>query len=324
MTREYSHEPVMVDEIVAALTETPQGVIVDATVGGGGHAAALLEASNSHRLIGIDRDPAAVEAARSRLAPFGGRVRIVRGRFDQIAEVIEAEAPTEPVTGFLFDLGVSSWQFDEADRGFSYRFDAPLDMRMDPDQELTAADIVNKWPQAALEALLLENGETRFARRIARAIVEARPVQTTSELAELARAALPGAAKRRGGHPAKRVFQAIRIAVNSEAEQLPVALEAALSALAPGGRVAVLSYHSGEDRTVKQIFAEAAAGWCTCPAGLPCVCGAVPMVNVLTRGARLPSEDEVSANPRASSARLRIAERLDQPWRRPGESKEAQ
>lgn len=318
MTREFRHEPVMVDEIVAALASTPQGVLLDATVGGGGHAAALLTASNSHRLIGLDRDPEAVRAAAERLEPFGARARIVRGRFDRLAEVVEAEAPSEPVSGVLFDLGVSSWQFDAGERGFSYRFEAPLDMRMDRSEGLTAAEVVNSWPEAELAELFAENGEARFARRIARSLVARRPLATTTELADAVRAALPAAARQRGGHPAKRVFQAIRIVVNGELELLPVALDQALQLLVPGGRVAVLSYHSGEDRITKKVFADAAAGWCTCPPGYPCVCGAEPAVRVLTRGARLPAAEETAANPRAASARLRIAERLEAPWRHSG------
>ncbi|MGO9198517.1 MAG: 16S rRNA (cytosine(1402)-N(4))-methyltransferase RsmH [Acidimicrobiales bacterium] len=316
MTREFRHEPVMLAEVVEALAETPQGVIVDATVGGGGHAAALLEASSRHRLIGLDRDPEAIAAATRRLAPFGARARVVRARFDRLADVLGSEAPGEPVAGVLFDLGVSSRQVDEAERGFSYRFEAPLDMRMDPDEPLTAARVVNEWPEGELAALFIENGEPRFARRIARGIVAARPLVTTEDLADTVRHALPAAARQRGGHPAKRVFQAIRIAVNGELELLPVALEAALSALAPGGRAVVIAYHSGEDRLVKRIFADAAAGWCTCPPGLPCVCGAAPAVTVLTRGARMAAQAELKSNPRASSARLRIAERLDVAWRR--------
>ncbi|MHB1986856.1 MAG: 16S rRNA (cytosine(1402)-N(4))-methyltransferase RsmH [Acidimicrobiales bacterium] len=318
MTREYRHQPVMLAEVVQALASTPQGVIVDATLGGGGHAAALLEASTSHRLIGIDRDPEAIRAASERLAPFGARVHVVRSRFDRLSDVIAAAAPDEPVVGFLFDLGVSSRQFDAPERGFSYRFDGPLDMRMDQDDALTAAKVLNEWSEADLADLLADNGETRFAKRIARRIVASRPLATTADLADTVRAALPPPARQRGGHPAKRVFQAIRIAVNGELELLPLALESALSALAPQGRAVVISYHSGEDRTVKRVFADAAAGWCTCPFGFPCVCGAEPALSVLTRGARLSSPAEIASNPRASSARLRIAERLDGPWRRPG------
>ena len=318
VTRGAGHEPVMVAEIVEAFVDTPQGVILDATVGAGGHARAILEASTRHRLIGIDRDPVAVAAASESLAPFGGRARVLRRRFDQLAEVAAELAEGEPVSGVLFDLGVSSMQFDEAERGFSYRFDAPLDMRMDPSEELSAAGVVNEWPEAVLAELFAANGEPRFARRLAAAIVRARPIATTGELSEVVRSALPGSARARGGHPAKRVFQAVRVAVNDELELLPAALDTAMSLLVPGGRIAVLSYHSGEDRIVKRAFANAATGWCRCPQGLPCVCGAIPAVRVLSRGARMPKEAEVAANPRASSARLRVAERLSGPWRRPG------
>jgi len=321
MTREqgsqdFSHEPVMVREVVELLTATPGGVLLDATVGGGGHAGALLTASNTHRLIGLDRDPEAVAAAQTNLSRFGARALVVHARFDRLAEVLVEHAPGEPVSGVLFDLGVSSRQFDEAGRGFSYRFDAPLDMRMDPGDGVTAADIVNSWTEDDLAELFADNGEGRFGRRIARAIAAKRPVLTSFELADLIRAAIPAAARQRGGHPAKRVFQALRIAVNQELELLGPAVDDALESLAPGGRCVVLSYHSGEDRLVKERFAGAASGWCQCPPEIGCVCGAIPAVRVLTRGARLPAPDEVASNPRASSARLRAAERLDAPFGR--------
>ncbi|HLI44139.1 MAG TPA: 16S rRNA (cytosine(1402)-N(4))-methyltransferase RsmH [Acidimicrobiales bacterium] len=317
MTRAFHHEPVMLAEVVDLLADTPQGVLLDATVGGGGHARALLRASNRHRLIGLDRDPVAVEAARAALEPFGPRAVVVRARFDELRAVLDREAPGEPLSGVLFDLGVSSAQFDQPERGFSYRFDGPLDMRMDPDAGLRAADIVNGWPAEELAELFVEHGEVRFARRIARAIVSARPLDSTTELAEVVRHALPAPARRGGGHPARRVFQALRVTVNGELAQLPQAVEAALAALTPGGRAVVISYHSGEDRIVKQLFAAAAAGWCRCPTGLPCLCGAMPAVRLLRRGARTPSPSEQAANPRSSSARLRAAERLEAPWRPP-------
>lgn len=317
MTSRRHHLPVMAAEVTELLAAAPQGVVIDATLGGGSHSAALLEASNRHRVVGIDRDPSALQEAGSRLAPFGARARIVKARFDELAAVISAEAPGEPVAGVLFDLGVSSWQLDEADRGFSYRFEGPLDMRMDPDEPLSAFEVVNSWPAEELAALFARNGESRFARRIARGIEAARPIETTTALAETVRAALPGPARRGGGHPAKRVFQAIRIAVNEEDRQLPAALHDALRVLSPGGRLVVIAYHSGEDRAVKSILAGAATGWCTCPPGLPCVCGAEPLVSLLNRGARLPSAGEVAANPRAASARLRAAERLQAAWREP-------
>jgi 16S rRNA (cytosine1402-N4)-methyltransferase len=321
MTREpddsgtFTHLPVMLAEVVELLVPTPAGVILDATVGGGGHAAALLAASSSHRLIGLDRDPEAVVAARANLRAFGARALVVHARFDALASVLSEEAPGEPVSGVLFDLGVSSRQLDEVGRGFSYRFDAPLDMRMDPADDVTAADVVNDWGEGDLTELLADNGEARFAGRIVRAIVAARPVRTTTQLSEIVRDAIP-AARRRGGHPAKRVFQALRIAVNEELELLGPAVDSALEVLVPGGRCVVLSYHSGEDRLVKERFAAAAAGWCTCPPEIGCVCGAIPAARVLTRGARLVSDREITDNPRSESARLRATERLEAPFRR--------
>jgi 16S rRNA (cytosine1402-N4)-methyltransferase len=317
MTREpeggsmaFSHLPVMMREVVDLLVATPGGVLLDATVGGGGHAIALLSASNTHRLVGLDRDPEAVTAAAAALGVFGARAVVVQARFDRLMDVLADEAPGEPVSGVLFDLGVSSRQLDEPTRGFSYRFDGPLDMRMDPGDAGTAADIVNTWGDRELADLLAESGEARFARRIVSAIVAARPIRTTAQLVEIVRGAIP-AARQRGGHPAKRVFQALRIAVNEELELLGPAVDDAMAVLVPGGRCVVLSYHSGEDRLVKEHFAAAAAGWCTCPPEIGCVCGAVPAVRVLTRGARLPSDAEIAGNPRSSSARLRAAERLD-------------
>lgn len=312
---DFAHSPVMVDEVVELLTATPGGVVLDATVGGGGHAGALLAASTSHRLVGLDRDPEAVAAARSALAPFGARAVVVHARFDRLTEVLADVAAGEPVSGVLFDLGVSSRQFDEAGRGFSYRFDAPLDMRMDPTEGVTAADVVNNAAEDDLARLFADNGEGRFARRIARAVVGARPVTTTTQLADIVRAAIPGPARHGGGHPAKRVFQALRIAVNDELQLLGPALEDAMEALVAGGRCVVLSYHSGEDRLVKEHFAAAGSGWCTCPPEIGCVCGAIPAVRVLTRGARLPTAAEVATNRRAASARLRAVERLDAPFR---------
>ncbi|MGO8876304.1 MAG: 16S rRNA (cytosine(1402)-N(4))-methyltransferase RsmH [Acidimicrobiales bacterium] len=311
---DFAHLPVMVGEVVELLTATPGGVILDATVGGGGHAAAVLAASSTHRLVGLDRDPEAVAAARAMLSPFGARAVVVHARFDRLAEVLAEIASGEPVSGGLFDLGVSSRQFDEAGRGFSYRFDAPLDMRMDPSEGVTAAEVVNNTAEADLARLFAGNGEARFARRIARAVVNARPLTTTQQLAEVVRYAIPAAARHRGGHPAKRVFQALRIAVNEELELLGPAIDDAMEALAPDGRCVVLSYHSGEDRLVKDHFAAAAAGWCTCPPEIGCVCGAIPAVRLLTRGARLPAPAEVAENPRSSSARLRAVERLAAPF----------
>jgi len=312
MSQAFSHEPVMLDSVVELFRPVPAGVIVDATIGGGGHARAVLEAHPQSRLVGIDRDAAAIEAAGAALAGFGGRVTLRQARFDGLGGVLD-ELGMDGVSGVLFDLGVSSPQFDQAERGFSYRVDAPLDMRMDRRQPLTAADVVNEYGVEDLTRLFRANGEGRFAHRIARAIVAARPVTTTGRLADVVRDAIPAATRRTGGHPARRVFQALRIEVNRELEILPRAIDDAIDRLVPGGRIVVLAYHSGEDRIVKDRLLDAATGGCTCPPGLPCVCGAVPRVRLLNRGARKPSPAEVTRNPRAEAARLRAAERLAEP-----------
>ena len=306
MSQAFEHQPVMADEIVAILGDVPPGLLVDATVGGGGHARALLGARPQSRLLGIDRDEDAVAAAARTLAPFGDRVRLEHARFDQLPRYVD-----EPVAGVLFDLGVSSYQLDEAERGFSYRADAPLDMRMDRTSPRTAADVVNTTDERELARLFAENGERRFARRIAGRIVAHRPITTTAQLADIVKDAIPAATRRTGGHPAKRVFQAVRIAVNDELDILPQAIDSAVELLAPQGRCVVLAYHSGEDRIVKDRFRHAASGGCVCPPGLPCVCGAEPTVRLLTRGARKPSAAEVARNPRAESARLRAVEKLE-------------
>ncbi|WP_283250896.1 16S rRNA (cytosine(1402)-N(4))-methyltransferase RsmH [Rhabdothermincola salaria] len=306
----FAHQPVMADEIVALFAPVAAGWVVDATLGGAGHARALLDAHPQVRVLGIDQDPSALEAARARLTPFGDRVRTVRARFDALPEVADRTLDGAPVVGVLFDLGVSSPQLDRAERGFSYRHDAPLDMRMDPDAARSAADVVNTYPEARLAAVLRELGDERFAARIAKAVVAARPVATTGQLAELVRDAIPAPARRRGGHPAKRTFQALRIEVNDELGILPASIDAAIDLLAPGGRIVVLAYHSGEDRIVKARLRSAATGDCSCPPSLPCVCGATPTVRLLKQGAWKPTADEIAANPRAESARLRGAERL--------------
>jgi 16S rRNA (cytosine1402-N4)-methyltransferase len=269
----------------------------------------VLDAHPGLRLLGLDQDPDALAAAAERLARFGDRVALRHTRFDRLAEVVRSAAAA-PVTAVLFDLGVSSPQLDRGERGFSHRHDAPLDMRMDPTSATTAADVVNGYTEAELARVLRDLGDERYASRIARALVAARPVTTTGQLAELVRDAIPAPARRRGGHPAKRSFQAIRIEVNAELEILPGTIDQAVDVLAPGGRVAVLAYHSGEDRIVKARLREAATGGCTCPAGLPCGCGAVATVHLLRPGAWKPSSAEVEANPRAASARLRAAEKL--------------
>ncbi|HEY2332041.1 MAG TPA: 16S rRNA (cytosine(1402)-N(4))-methyltransferase RsmH [Acidimicrobiales bacterium] len=315
----FEHRPVMVDEIVGLFGPAPSGTVLDATVGGAGHAMAILEAHPHLRLLGLDRDPVAVAVASQRLRRFGDRAAVLHLRFDALAQAVDPSAGSrrpgvapgeEGLSGALFDLGVSSPQLDRAERGFSHRFDAPLDMRMDPGEGPTAADVVNGYDEADLARLLFRLGDERHANRIARAIVAHRPITTTGQLAEVIRDAIPAPARRRGGNPATRSFQAVRIEVNRELEILPDAIDTAIDLLAPGGRCAVLAYHSGEDRIVKERFRHAATGGCTCPPGLPCVCGAVPAVRLLKRGAWKPTEAEVADNPRAGSARLRAVVKL--------------
>jgi 16S rRNA (cytosine1402-N4)-methyltransferase len=304
---EFAHEPVMVDEVVELFAPVPDGAVVDATVGGAGHAAALLDAHPGLSVIGLDRDPDAIDAASARLAKYGARARLHRCRFDALAEVVEADG-VGPVSGVLFDLGVSSPQMDRGERGFAFRNDGPLDMRMDPTTGRSASDIVNEDSADAIAQILRDGGETRWAWRIAKAIVASRPIETTGQLAELVRNAIPAAARRTGGHPATRTFQALRIAVNEELAILPDAIDDAIAALAPRGRCVVLAYHSGEDRIVKERFNHAVTGGCVCPPGLPCACGAVATVKLVFRGARKPTAGELARNHRAESARLRACE----------------
>ena len=305
----FEHEPVMAAEVVDLFAPVPDGTVVDATVGGAGHASALLDAHAHLRVAGLDRDPVAVAAATERLARFGDRATVHHARFDAIDDVVHDELGLDSLSGVLFDLGVSSVQLDRAERGFSHRFDAPLDMRMDTTSGRNAADVVNGYDETALARVLRVHGDERYASRIAKAIVANRPIETTGRLVEVIRDAIPAPARRKG-HPATRSFQALRIEVNEELDILPDALHAALALLAPGGRCVVLAYHSGEDRIVKSTFRDAATGGCTCPPGLPCGCGAVPTVRLLKRGAWKPSADEIARNPRAESARLRAVEKL--------------
>ena len=308
------HVPVLRERVVTLLSPALEegGVVVDATLGLGGHAAALLDRTRTGRLVGLDRDSAALARAAERLAEFGDRAVLVHAVYDELADVL-ADRGIERVDGVLFDLGVSSLQLDETERGFSYAHDAPLDMRMDQTRGRTAAEVVNTYSAADLARVLRQYGDERFARRIADAIVAARaeqPIATTAPLAELVRDAIPAATRRHGGHPAKRTFQALRIEVNGELDALHRALPAAVAALRVGGRLVVLAYHSLEDRIVKREFTQGLRG-CTCPPDLPmCVCGREPELKLLVRGAEPPSADEVAANPRAASARLRAVERL--------------
>lgn len=306
----FHHVPVLLERIVDLFAEVPDGLYVDATLGGAGHAIAILDAYPGLSLLGLDRDAVACEAAALRLAPHSGRVEIVRTGFDQLEQLVK-QRTTKGATAVLMDLGVSSPQLDEAERGFSYRSAGPLDMRMDRRQTTSALDVVNNYPYAQLVRVIETYGEERHARRIGRAIVEARPISDTVTLGEIVKEAVPAAARRTGGHPAKRTFQAIRIEVNRELDQLTDALDGAIAALAPGGRLAVISYHSLEDRLVKGAFRQAETGGCVCPSGLPCACGAEPTVKLLKRGGWTPTEDEIEANPRSRSARLRAVERLD-------------
>lgn len=307
---EFTHVPVMGEEIVALFKDVPAGWVIDATLGGAGHARLILDACPQISVIGFDQDPAAVAVARERLAVYGERARVVHARFDRIGDVLASEGITN-VSGALFDLGVSSHQFDAAERGFSYRSDAPLDMRMDTTHGISAMNVVNEFDVSELETIIREYSDERFAGRIARAIVAARPVRTTSQLAEVVASAIPAPARRRGGHPAKRTFQAIRIAVNAELDVLEPALTQAIGALVPGGRIAVLSYHSGEDRITKAVLRGAESGGCTCPPNLPCGCGARPTLRRVRAQAKAGSAEQRS-NPRSTSARLRAAEKIDE------------
>ncbi|MGN6689281.1 MAG: 16S rRNA (cytosine(1402)-N(4))-methyltransferase RsmH [Actinomycetales bacterium] len=308
------HVPVLLErcvELLAPSLSQDGAVLVDATLGLGGHSEAFLQRFPGLRLLGLDRDPAALRLAAERLAPFGDRVLLVHSVYDEIADIAE-RLGLAPVAAVLFDLGVSSMQLDEAERGFAYAQDAPLDMRMNPDDELTAAAVVNTYSVAELARVLREYGEERFAQRIAARIVAARarqPLTTTAPLAELVREAVPAATRRTGGHPAKRTFQALRIEVNRELQALEAAIPAALSVLSVGGRIAVMSYQSLEDRIVKRALAEGART--RAPEGLPVVPDdAQPWLRLLTRGAETPTDIEISDNPRAASARLRAAEKI--------------
>jgi len=305
------HEPVLVTETVELLAPAldPGGTFVDATLGRAGHARAVLSAAPRARLVGIDRDPVALEESRANLGELVDGARLVRGDFKEIASLLE-RLGDEEVRGVLLDLGVSSPQLDDPERGFGFRTEGPLDMRMDPDQRLSAADVVNNYSVPQLTSVIRRYGEERFASRIARSIERARPITTTTELAGIVKEAIPAATRRTGPHPARRTFQAIRIEVNGELTALESALPAAVDALQPGGRVAVISYHSLEDRIVKRFFADQARG-CTCPPEFPvCRCDAHARVRVLTRRPIRPPGDELQHNPRASSAKLRAAERL--------------
>lgn len=305
----HDHVPVLADEVISVFSPVDRGTLVDLTLGLGGHAALLLDAHPELRLVGIDRDRHALAVAGERLARFGSRVELRHARSDALAQVVD-DLQIADVAAILADLGVSSPQVDRPERGFSYRADrdGPLDMRMDQTRGWTAAEVLADIDEDALVRALRDLADEPHARRVARAIVDAEP-RTTRELADAVRSAMP-AARRRRGDPAKRVFQALRMMVNDELDTLDRTLDAALEVLPPGGRLAVIAFHSVEDRMVKTRFRVAADGGCTCPAGLPCVCGAAPTVRLLRRKPWVASETERAANPRASSARLRAVEAL--------------
>ena len=308
----FSHRSVLLDEAVEALHIRSNGVYVDGTAGGGGHSFAIASKLENGLLIAIDQDENAIAAASARLAPLGERARVVRNNFSNLNDVLDA-CGVEEIDGLLLDLGVSSHQLDEAERGFAYQNDAPLDMRMDRRQSKSAYDVVNTYSESELKHILFTYGEERFSARIAAKIVAARekkPIETTGELAELIKSAMPAAAREGVHHPAKRSFQAIRIEVNAELDVIVPAIESAVSHMRPGGRIAIITFHSLEDRIVKQAFARLASG-CTCPKGLPvCVCGKKPIVKVISKKPILPGEAELEENPRARSAKLRVAEKI--------------
>ena len=310
---EFTHKSVLLDECIEALNIRPDGIYVDGTLGRAGHSKEIVQRLATGRLLCIDRDMAAIEAARERLAPWMDRVTLVHGNFAELSSVLE-EQGISGVDGMLFDLGVSSPQLDDASRGFSYMQDAPLDMRMDTSAPLTAYEVVNSWSYEELRRILFEYGEERYAPVIAKHIVRARetaPIKTTLELVDLIKGAMPPAALREKQHPAKRSFQAIRIAVNGELDALPPMLKAAADFLNPGGRLAVITFHSLEDRIIKRTMQDMARG-CTCPPEFPvCICGKKPKLKILTRKPIVSGEAELEKNPRARSAKLRVAEKCD-------------
>ena len=308
----FSHKSVLLDETIEALNIHPDGIYLDGTLGGAGHSEQIVKRLTTGTLIGIDRDEVALSAARQRLSPYGERVVTVHSNFCELADVLD-RLSIPFVDGMLFDLGVSSPQLDDAQRGFSYMADAPLDMRMDRSQSLSAYEVVNGWPQEELSSILYDYGEERYAPQIAAAMVrrrEKQSIETTMELVEVIRSAMPAQALREKQHPAKRSFQAIRIAVNDELGAVDRMLQVAFDRLKPGGRIAIITFHSLEDRIVKSRMQAAARG-CICPPEFPvCVCGRKPVVRLVTRKPVVSGEEELEENPRARSAKLRVAEKL--------------
>ena len=309
---EFHHVSVLLEECIQALCIKPDGTYVDGTLGGAGHSSQIVQRLTTGRLIGIDRDPKALKAASERLAPYSDRVTLVHSNFSRVDQVLD-ELGIDGVDGILLDLGVSSPQLDEAERGFSYMADAPLDMRMNSQDTLTAYEVVNLWPREELRRILYEYGEERYAPQIASAIDRRRaerPIETTLELVDVIRSAMPPQALREKQHPAKRSFQAIRIAVNDELGAVSRVMDAAISKLNSGGRLAIITFHSLEDRIVKNAMASAAKG-CTCPPEFPvCVCGKTPRVKLVSKKPIVSSEEELQRNPRARSAKLRVCEKI--------------
>ena len=309
---EFTHRPVLLDECIEGLNIRGEGVYLDGTLGRAGHSEQIVRRLTSGRLICVDRDRAALDAARERLAPWLDRVELVHSNFDQVDEILD-RLSVSGVDGMLFDLGVSSPQLDDGTRGFSYMQDAPLDMRMDREERLTAAEVVNSWPGEELRRIIAQYGEERYAPQIAGAIARRRadkPIETTLELVEIIRGAMPPKALREKQHPAKRTFQAIRIAVNDELACVERMLRGAVPRLNRGGRLAVITFHSLEDRIVKTGLAEFARG-CTCPPDFPvCVCGRTPEIRLVNKKPILPGPGEIEENSRARSAKLRVAEKL--------------
>ena len=308
----YSHKPVLLDECIEGLAIKPEGIYLDGTLGRAGHSREIAKRLTSGRLICVDRDQAALDAAQERLADWMDKVTLVHSNFCELDAILNGLG-LDGVDGMLFDLGVSSPQLDDPSRGFSYMADAPLDMRMDKTDTLTARTVVNEWPQEELRRILWQYGEERYAPAIAGAIVRARdkaPIETTLQLVEVIRSAMPASALREKQHPAKRSFQAIRIAVNDELSSVDKMVRAAVPRLNPGGRLAVISFHSLEDRIVKNALAEFAKG-CTCPSDFPvCVCGKKPQIKLINRKPIVSGAAELEENPRARSAKLRVAEKL--------------
>lgn len=308
----FGHKPVLLDECLDSLYIKPDGIYLDGTLGRAGHSLEIVKRLTTGRLIAIDRDETALEAAKERLAPYLDHVTLVHSNFERVGEIL-TELGLRGIDGMLFDLGVSSPQLDDAQRGFSYMHNAPLDMRMDQTASLTAREVINSWSYEELRRILFEYGEERYAPVIARHICQARenkPIETTYELVELIKKAMPPQALREKQHPAKRSFQAIRIAVNGELDALPPMLNAAAEHLNAGGRLAVISFHSLEDRIIKKTLQELATG-CTCPPNFPvCVCGKTPKMKLITRKPIVSGQAELLYNPRARSAKLRVAEKL--------------